>query len=80
MTPRPDAETRAAARDQLAQLKKTRDQAHEQADKTKADADAVMWRAVGAVLASGAALQADAATALGFTRDHVAKQVARHRT
>jgi hypothetical protein len=80
MTPRPDADTRAAARDQFAALRKTRDEAHEAADKAKADADATMWQAVADVLDAGTALQSDAAAALGFTRDHVAKQVARHRT
>ena len=79
MAPRPDANTRAAARLRLSALREARDEQHEIADKAKADADAEMWEQVAAVLDAGEALQSDAAAALGFTRDHVAKQVARHR-
>ncbi|MZG04158.1 hypothetical protein [Streptomyces sp. SID5614] len=78
--PRPDKETRAAAKARIAELKKTRDQAHEEAEKAKATADEVMWKAIAAELDTGEALQLDAAEATDFSRDHVAKRTKQYRT
>ncbi|MET8704316.1 hypothetical protein ABZW10_36505 [Kitasatospora sp. NPDC004723] len=76
---RPDETTREAGRQRIEALRKARDEAHEKADKAKAEADAEMWRAIDALIAEGQVLQSDAAAATGYTRDHVAKQTARHR-
>ncbi|MGK4586027.1 hypothetical protein [Kitasatospora sp. HPMI-4] len=78
--PRPDQQTREAGRKRIEELKQIRDQAHEDADKAKATADKTMWRAIDALIAEGQVLQSDAASATGWTRDHVAKQTARYRT
>lgn len=77
--PRPDQQAREAGRDQIRQLKEIRDRIHEEADKAKAEADAEMWRAIDALISGGQVLQSDAVNATGYTRDHVAKQTARHR-
>ncbi|WP_331724080.1 hypothetical protein [Streptomyces rubiginosohelvolus] len=78
--PRPDKETRAAAKARIAELKKIRDKAHEEAEEAKATADEVMWKAIAAELDTGEALQLDAAEATDFSRDHVAKRTKQYRT
>lgn len=78
--PRPDKETRAAAKARIAELKTIRDQAHEDAEKAKAAADEVMWQAIAAELDQGEALQLDAAEATAFSRDHIAKRTKQYRT
>ena len=78
--PRPDENTRKAGREQIEALKKARDQAHEDAEKAKAEADKQLWQAIDELIRQDQVLQSDAATATGYTRDHVAKQTARYRT
>ncbi|MCX4707193.1 hypothetical protein [Streptomyces sp. NBC_01373] len=80
MNPRPDKDTRDAATDRIAELKKIRDEAHEAAEKAKAEADEVMWKAIAAELDQGQALQLDAANATGFSRDHVLRRTKKYRT
>ncbi|MET9399282.1 hypothetical protein [Kitasatospora sp. NPDC002965] len=79
MTPRPNAETRRAAREAIEELKKVRDKAHADAEIAKVEADKAMWQAIDALIAQGKVLQSDAATATAYSRDHVAKQTARYR-
>ncbi|MFJ3221323.1 hypothetical protein ACIPLC_36070 [Kitasatospora sp. NPDC086801] len=76
---RPDPKTREAGRSRIEELKKARDEAHAAADLAKAQADEEMWQAIDALITDGQILQSDAAAATGYTRDHVAKQTARHR-
>lgn len=76
--PRPTAEERAAAKARLADIKKIRDKAHEDAEKAKAAADEEMWQAVAAEVDAGT-VQLDAAEALDFSRDHVAKRTKPYR-
>ncbi|WP_405802259.1 hypothetical protein [Streptomyces sp. NBC_01506] len=78
--PRPDKDTRAAAKARIAELKTIRDKAHEAAEKAKADADEEMWKAIAAELDKGEALQLDAAEATAFSRDHIAKRTKQYRT
>ncbi|MBD2829925.1 hypothetical protein ID875_21415 [Streptomyces globisporus] len=80
MPPKPDQETRAAAKARIAEAKEIRDQAHEDAEKAKATADEVMWRAVAAELDADHALQLDAAAATGFSRDHILRRTKKYRT
>jgi len=77
--PRPDTNTRAAAKDRVAELKKVRDQKHEEAEKAKAAADEEMWKAIAAELDANTLLQADVCEATGFSRDHVLRRTKKHR-
>ncbi|WP_030390479.1 hypothetical protein [Streptomyces sp. NRRL S-241] len=77
--PRPDEDTRTAAKARITELKKVRDQAHEEAEKAKATADEAMWAAIAAELDKGDALQRDAVEATGFSRDHVLKRTKQYR-
>ncbi|MBV6700265.1 hypothetical protein KV557_24700 [Kitasatospora aureofaciens] len=79
MTTRPNQQTRQAGREQIAALKAARDQIHQDAEKAKAEADKVMWQAIGQLIQDGHAIQSDAAAATGFSRDHVAKRIALYR-
>lgn len=80
MTPRPDQETRTAAKARIAALKAVRDQAHEDAEQAKATADEVMWRAIAAELDAGQALQLDVVAATEFSRDHILRRTKKYRT
>ncbi|MFD5428507.1 hypothetical protein [Streptomyces sp. NPDC127084] len=80
MNPRPDKETRAAAKERIAELKRVRDEAHAAADQAKEAADEVMWQAIAAELDQGQALQLDAVDATGFSRDHVLRRTKKYRT
>ncbi|MFJ4343251.1 hypothetical protein [Streptomyces sp. NPDC088915] len=80
MTPRPDQETRTAAKARITALKALRDQAHVEADKSKASADEEMWRAIAAELDAGRALQLDVVAATDFSRDHVLRRTKKYRT
>lgn len=80
MSPRPDQETRTAAQARITGLKQTRDQAHEDAEKAKADADEAMWQSIAAELDAGTLLQADVCEATGFSRDHVLRRTKKYRT
>ncbi|MEU8718211.1 hypothetical protein [Streptomyces sp. NPDC048663] len=80
MSPRPDQETRTAAKARITGLKQTRDQAHEDAEKAKADADEAMWQSIAAELDAGTLLQADVCEATGFSRDHVLRRTKKYRT
>ncbi|MFE4265375.1 hypothetical protein [Streptomyces sp. NPDC056883] len=77
--PRPDEDTRTAAKARITEVKKVRDQAHEEAEKAKATADEAMWEAIAAELDQGDALQRDAVEATGFSRDHVLKRTKPYR-
>jgi hypothetical protein len=77
--PRPDKDTRAAAKARIAELKKTRDEAHAAAERAKEQADEVMWKAIAAELDQGQALQLDAVEATGFSRDHVLRRTKKYR-
>lgn len=77
--PRPDNDTRTAAKDRIAELKKTRDQKHEDAEKAKAAADEDMWKAIAAELDANTLLQADVCEATGFSRDHVLRRTKKYR-
>ncbi|MEV5440802.1 hypothetical protein AB0K80_33085 [Streptomyces sp. NPDC052682] len=79
MSPRPDQETRTAAKSRVAELKKTRDQAHEDAEKAKAAADESMWKDIAAELDAGNLLQLDVVEATGFSRDHVLRRTKPYR-
>lgn len=78
--PRPDNQTRTAAKKRFEDLKKVRDDAHQAAEQTKKDADEAMWKGIAAELDAGNALQADVADALGFSRDHVLRRTRPYRT
>ncbi|MGI5444121.1 hypothetical protein ACQEV4_44300 [Streptomyces shenzhenensis] len=80
MSPRPDQDTRDAAKTRVADLKKTRDQAHEDAEKAKLAADEQMWQRIAAELDAGTLLQADVCEATGFSRDHVLRRTKQYRT
>ncbi|OUD03029.1 hypothetical protein [Streptomyces swartbergensis] len=80
MSPRPNQEIRAAAKARIAELKKTRDEAHAAAERAKEQADEAMWKAIAAELDEGQALQLDAAEATGFSRDHVLRRTKKYRT
>ncbi|MFE7056037.1 hypothetical protein ACFVAO_12565 [Streptomyces californicus] len=80
MPPKPDEATRAAAKARITDVKKTRDQAHEDAEQAKATADEAMWRAIAAELDAGQALQLDVVAATGFSRDHVLRRTKKYRT
>ncbi|WP_030965632.1 hypothetical protein [Streptomyces sp. NRRL S-378] len=80
MTPRPTDETRAAGRTRIAELKKARDRAHEEAEKAKSAADEQMWKDIAAELDGGEVLQRDVAEATGFSRDHVLKRTKQYRS
>lgn len=77
--PRPDQDTRTAAKARITELKKVRDQAHKVAEEAKATADEAMWQAIAAELDQGDALQLDAVEATGFSRDHVLKRTKPYR-
>ncbi|MEV7595504.1 hypothetical protein AB0O42_35095 [Streptomyces sp. NPDC089922] len=79
MAAQPDQETRAAAMTRVTELKKVRDQAHEDAEKAKAAADEVMWKAIAAELDAGNALQRDVVEATDFSRDHVLRRTKPYR-
>jgi hypothetical protein len=80
MSPRPDQETRDAAKARVTGLKQTRDQAHEDAEKAKLAADEDMWQRIAAELDAGTLLQADVCEATGFSRDHVLRRTKKYRT
>ncbi|MYW70509.1 hypothetical protein GTY65_41665 [Streptomyces sp. SID8379] len=75
----PDKDTRAAATDRVAELKKVRDQAHADAENAKATADEAMWKAIAAELDAKTVLQRDVVEATGFSRDHVLRRTKPHR-
>ncbi|MEV6535960.1 hypothetical protein AB0M86_41405 [Streptomyces sp. NPDC051639] len=79
MAAQPDQESRDAAKTRFTELKKVRDQAHEDAEKAKAAADEAMWKAIAAELDAGNALQLDVVEATGFSRDHVLRRTKQHR-
>ncbi|MET9366086.1 hypothetical protein ABZX93_35020 [Streptomyces sp. NPDC006632] len=79
MAAQPDKTSRTEAKSRFTELKKVRDQAHEEAEKTKSAADEAMWKAIAAELDAGNALQVDAAEATGFSRDHVLKRTRPYR-
>ncbi|MGD6765990.1 hypothetical protein ACOKM5_44415 [Streptomyces sp. BH097] len=76
---KPTEETRTAAKARIAELKATRDQAHEDAEKAKTTADEAMWQAIAAELDAKSALQLDVAEVTGFSRDHVLKRTKQYR-
>ncbi|MEU2086782.1 hypothetical protein ABZ569_33550 [Streptomyces albus] len=77
--PRPDEEARREAKQRITQLKTVRDQAHDEAEKAKQNADEEMWRAIAAELDAGNALQLDVVDATGFSRDHVLRRTKKYR-
>ncbi|MGW7268274.1 hypothetical protein [Streptomyces sp. NPDC054842] len=76
---KPTEEARTAAKARIADLKKVRDQAHEDAEKAKADADEAMWQDIAAELDAKSVLQLDVVEATGFSRDHVLKRTKKYR-
>ncbi|MEV0693028.1 hypothetical protein [Streptomyces sp. NPDC050388] len=79
MAAQPNQESRDAAKGRFTELKKVRDQAHEDAEKAKAAADEAMWKAIAAELDAGNALQLDVVDATGFSRDHVLRRTKPYR-
>ncbi|MEU9595047.1 MULTISPECIES: hypothetical protein [Streptomyces] len=79
MAAQPDQESRTAAKARFTELKKVRDQAHEDAEKAKAAADEAMWKSIAAELDAGNALQLDVVEATGFSRDHVLRRTKPYR-
>ncbi|MGP9023211.1 hypothetical protein ACT1U9_33005 (plasmid) [Streptomyces sp. BR1] len=76
---KPDEETRTAAKSRIAELKATRDKAHEEAEKAKTAADEAMWQDIAAELDAKTALQLDVVEVTGFSRDHVLKRTKPYR-
>lgn len=79
MAPKPDPQIREAAKHRVITLKRSRDETHDAADRTKAEADDVMWAAIAKELAAKTLLQRDVAEATGFSRDYVLRRTKRHR-
>ncbi|WP_103528976.1 hypothetical protein [Streptomyces sp. SM12] len=76
---RPAPDIRAAAAEQVAALKATRDAHHKEVNRLKAAADEEMWRGIADVLDAGDLLQVDVVAVTGFTRDHIAKRTKPYR-
>ncbi|MEU3189502.1 hypothetical protein ABZ686_02405 [Streptomyces sp. NPDC006992] len=79
MTPKPDPDTRADAKQRVSDLKKTRDEIHENAEQAKRSADETMWEAIAKELDNKQLLQRDVVEATGFTRDHVLRRTKKYR-